>query len=224
MDPVLGILLLWLAFSATHVGLSSTAVRPRLVAALGSVPFLALYSAIALVIFVPLIRFYFVTKHAGPALWVLPRGPALKWTVYAGMGVAFVLLASSFLQPSPAGMAPASLTPHGVQRITRHPLVMAFVVFALFHLLPNGWAGDVAFFGGFAAFALAAAAHQDHRKIQTGVPAGYERFVANTPFFPFTGRETLKGLRELSPIAVIVGLAAATAIRFFHSTWFGGSP
>lgn len=224
MDPALGILLLWLAFTVTHVGLSSARVRPRLVGALGSLVFLGLYSAIALAIFVPLIRFYFASKHAGAALWVLPRGPWLTWTVYAGMGVAFVLLTSSFLQPSPAGIAPASLTPHGVQRITRHPLVMAFVVFALVHLLPNGWAADVAFFGGFAAFALVAAAHQDQRKIQTGAPAGYKQFAADTPFFPFTGRDTLQGLRELSPIAVVVGLAAAIAIRFFHSAWFGGNP
>jgi uncharacterized membrane protein len=224
MDPVLGIALLWLAFTATHIGLSSARVRPRAVAALGSVGFLGLYSAIALAIFVPLIRLYFTSKHAGAALWVLPRGPLLTGIVYAGMGVAFVLLASSFLQPSPAGMAPASLTPHGVQRITRHPLVMAFVVFAAVHLLPNGWAADVAFFGGFAAFALAAAAHQDQRKIQDGVPAGYADFVAGTPFLPFTGRETLLGLRELSPIAVGVGIAAALVIRYFHSSWFGGNP
>jgi len=223
MDPALGIALLWLAFTATHVGLSSARVRPRLVAALGPVAFLGLYSAIALAIFVPLIRLYFTNKHAGAALWVLPRGPLLTGTVYAGMAVAFVLLASSFLQPSPAGMAPASPTPIGVQRVTRHPLVMAFATFALAHLLPNGWAADVAFFGGFVVFALVGAAHQDRRKIASG-PAGYADFVAATPFFPFTGRETLRGLRELSPIAVAVGLAAAVAIRFFHSSWFGGNP
>jgi uncharacterized membrane protein len=223
MDPVLGIVLLWLAFTATHIGLSSARVRPRLVAALGNVGFLGLYSALALAIFVPLIRLYFGSKHAGAALWVIPRGPGLTWAVYLGMGVAFVLLASSFLQPSPAGMAPASMTPHGVQRITRHPLVMAFVVFALVHLLPNGWASDVAFFGGFVAFAVTGAAHQDRRKIDSG-PAGYAEFVKQTPFVPFTGRETLRGLRELSPLAVVVGLAAAVAIRFFHSSWFGGNP
>jgi uncharacterized membrane protein len=223
MDPALAIALLWLGFTATHVGLSSARVRPRLVGAIGRVPFLALYSAIALAIFVPLIRLYFASKHAGAALWVLPRGPLLTALVYAGMGVAFVLLASSFLQPSPAGLAPASVTPNGVQRITRHPLVMAFVTFALVHLLPNGWAADVAFFGGFAAFALIAAAHQDRRKIAAG-PAGYAGFVAATPFFPFTGRETLRGLRELSPIAVAIGLVAAVTVRFFHSAWFGGNP
>jgi uncharacterized membrane protein len=100
---------------------------------------------------------------------------------------------------------------------------MAFVVFAAVHLLPNGWAGDVAFFGGFGAFALAGAAHQDRRKLATG-PVGYDAFVKATPFVPFTGRETLRGLRELAPVAVIAGLGAAFLVRWFHSAWFGGNP
>jgi len=223
MDPVLGILGLWLAFTATHVGMSSSRVRPRLVAALGPTGFQGVYSVVALAIFVPLVWLYATSKHAGPALWVIPRGPILTWAVYLGMGTALVLLASAFLQPSPAGMAPSSLTPHGVLRITRHPLVMSFVVFSLAHLLPNGWASDVAFFGGFTAFALVGAAHQDQRKIATG-PAGYDAFAKQTPFLPFTGRETLRGLRELSPIAVGVGVVAAVVIRWFHASWFGGNP
>jgi len=223
MDPALGIALLWVAFAATHVGLSSTRVRPRLVAALGEPGFLGVYSLVALAIFVPLVWLYFTSKHQGPALWVLPRGPALTWTMYALMGLAFVLLVASFLRPSPAGMAPAETTPRGVHLVTRHPMVMAFVVFALAHLLPNGWASDVAFFGGFAVFALLAAAHQDHRKLVAG-PAGYREFYEGTPFFPFTGRETLRGLRELSPLALVGGIGVALVIRYFHASWFGGNP
>jgi len=215
--------LLWLAFAATHIGLSSRALRARVVAASGAGPFAALYSAIALAIFVPLVWLYFTHKHSGPVLWALPRGPALSWTVYAGMGLALVLFVSSFVQPSPAGMAPASLTPHGVERITRHPLVMSFALFALVHLLPNGWASDVAFFGGFVGFALVGAAHQDRRKIAAG-PPGYAAFVAATPFIPFTGRDTAKGLRELSPVAVLLGLGLAIAIRYFHARLLGGNP
>ena len=223
MEPVLGVALLWLAFTVTHVGLSSLRVRPRLVGALGEIGFTALYSVIALAIFVPLMWLYFASKHAGTMLWVLPRGPVLTSVVYLGMAVAMVLLVSSFVQPSPAGMAPAALTPRGVQRITRHPLVMAFVVFGLVHLLPNGSTADVAFFGGFAAFALVGAAHQDQRKLVTG-PPGYRDFCEHTPFIPFTGRDTLAGLRELSPIAVIGGLALTATILYFHSRWFGGNP
>jgi uncharacterized membrane protein len=223
MDPALGVVLLWVAFTATHLGMSSLRLRPRLVALLGEVGFLGLYSGVALIIFVPLIRLYFTSKHAGALIWSVPRGPLLSWLVYAGMGVAFILLVSSFLRPSPGGMVPGDPTPRGVYRITRHPMVMAFVVFALFHLLPNGFAADVAFFGGFAFFALAGAAHQDQRKLVVG-PPGYRDFYEHTPFLPFTGRDTLAGLRELSPIAVVAGILIAVTIRYFHSSWFGGNP
>ena len=224
MYAALEIAALWAAFTASHVGLSSLRVRPKLVGALGEVAFLGLYSVVALAIFVPLMWLYFTHKHEGPALWLLPRGALLSWTLYVAMAVALVLLVASFVNPSPAGMAPnTSSTPRGVHWITRHPLVMAFVVFALAHLLPNGFASDVAFFGGFAAFAVVAAAHQDSRKRVAG-PAGYTEFAAATPFFPFTGSRTLQGLRELSPVAIGVGLALAVAIRFFHASWFGGNP
>ncbi len=223
MDPALGVVLLWVAFTVTHVGMSSLRLRPRLVGAVGETGFLALYSIVALAIFVPLMRLYFTSKHAGEMLWMLPRGPLLTFVVYVGMGVALVLFVASFVQPSPAGMAPAALTPRGVQRITRHPMVMAFVVFSLVHLLPNGSTADVAFFGGFAAFALIGAAHQDRRKLVTG-PAGYRAFCEQTPFLPFTGKETLLGLRELSPIALVVGILLTVGVRYFHASWFGGNP
>ena len=224
MDAALGIALLWAAFTATHVGLSSLRLRPRLVGALGETGFLGLYSVVALALFVPLMWLYFTHKHEGPALWLLPRGAALSWTLYLAMAVALVRFGASFVNPSPAGMAPnAGATPRGVHWITRHPLVMAFVVFALAHLLPNGYASDVAFFGGFAAFALIGAAHQDARKKVTG-PPGYADFADATPFFPFTGSQTLRGLRELSWIAIAGGIALAVVIRFFHSSWFGGNP
>jgi uncharacterized membrane protein len=223
MDSVLGILLLWLAFTATHVGMSSLRLRPRLAGALGEGGFIAVYSIVALAIFVPLIRLYFTSKHAGEMLWVVPRGPLFSAVVYTGMAIAFVLLVSSFLRQSPGAIVPGDTTPRGVYRITRHPMVMAFVVFALVHLLPNGSTADVAFFGGFALFALVGAAHQDQRKLATG-PAGYRAFYDHTPFFPFTGRETLKGLRELSPLAVAGGLLLTLTVRYFHSTWFGGNP
>ena len=223
MDPALGVVLLWVAFTATHVGLSSLRVRPRVVGVLGEVGYIGLYSVVALGIFIPLIRLYFTSKHAGAQLWSLPRGPLLTWVIYAGMGLAFTLLVASFLRPSPGGVVPGETTPRGVYRITRHPMVMAFVVFALFHLLPNGSTADVAFFGGFAAFALIGAAHQDQRKLVVG-PPGYRSFYERTPFLPFTGRETLAGLRELSPIAIVAGILVAAAIRYFHSSWFGGNP
>ncbi|HLK12931.1 MAG TPA: NnrU family protein [Candidatus Binatia bacterium] len=221
MAPAAEIALLWAGFAATHMGLSSLPVRRRLVGALGEWPFRGLYSLVALAFFVPLVRVYFAHKHAGPWLWDLPRGPALRAVVYAGMGLAFVLAVASQLRPSPAAVVPGDPTPRGVYRITRHPLLMGLAVFGLVHLLPNGSLADVAFFGGFVAFSLVGAWHQDARKLALDVP-GFPAFVAETPFLPFTGRETGRGLRELSLLALLLGLAAAVTVRWFHTRWFGG--
>jgi uncharacterized membrane protein len=167
------------------------------------------------------VRIYFLHKHAGRWLWVVDRGPALRWAMYLGMGLAFVLLVASLVRPSPAGLVPGDPTPRGVYRITRHPLIMALALFGALHTLPNGSTADVAFFGGFVLFGLIGAWHQDRRKLALGTP-GFREFHVATPFVPFTGRGTLQGLRELSPAVVGAGIAATLVVRWFHPSWFGG--
>jgi len=220
MAPTTTILLLWLGFAGSHMILSSLPVRKPLIAALGEQAFRALYSLVSFVFFVPLVWVYFAHKHDGAALWNLQMGPALLALVSIGMAVAFVLLVSAFVQPNPGSIAGGPPTPRGVLHLTRHPLMMAFALFALLHLIPNGFASDVAFFGGFAAFSLVGAWHQDQRKLVTD--ATYPAFHAATPFLPFTGRNTLRGLRELSPLAVALGIGLTVLVRAYHSTLFGG--
>jgi uncharacterized membrane protein len=221
VTPAATIGLLWAGFAGTHVALSSVAVRKAVVARLGEGPFQGLYSLVALGLFVPLVRTFFAHKHDGPWLWLVPRGTALRWTMYVGMAIAFVLLVAALVRPSPAAVVPGDPEPRGVYRLTRHPLVMAIVLFGALHAVPNASAADLAFFGGFVAFGLLGAWHQDRRKLALGVP-GFRRFYEATPFLPFTGRETLRGLRELSPAVVVAGIAAAAVVRWFHPTWFGG--
>jgi len=221
MSPAITIALLWLAFAVTHMGLSSLPVRSRLVARLGTGLFQGLYSLIALAIFVPLVRTFFAHKHVGRWLWVVERGPALRWPMYVGMAVAFVLLVAGLVRPSPAGIVPGEARVDGVYRLTRHPTFMAIAIFGALHCIPNSSAADVAFFGGGALFALVGAWHQDRRKLALGVP-GFREFHAATPFLPFTGPETLRGLRELSPVVVAVGFLATGLVRWFHPSWFGG--
>jgi uncharacterized membrane protein len=221
MSPTLTIVTLWLAFAGTHMVLSSLPVRSALIARIGASPFQGLYSLVALACFVPLVWTYFHHKHAGPLLWSIPIGIGLRWLIYAGMAVAFVLVVAGLVRPSPAGLVPGDTTPRGAMRVTRHPLLMGLGLFGLLHLIPNGNAADVAFFGGFPIFAVIGCHHQDARKLVAG-PPGYERFHRETPFLPFTGNATMQGIREMGP-AVIVGGGAVTALlRYFHPAWFGG--
>ena len=104
--------------------------------------------------------------------------------------------------------------------ITRHGVFMAVGLFGLVHLIPNGFASDIAFFAGFPIFAIVGCLHQDRRKLVTDSQR-YAGFHAATPLIPFTGKQTLRGLRELSPVAYVLGIGLAIALRYFHAQWFG---
>ena len=219
MSPTIRIILLWLGFAGSHLLLSSLPVRRSLIARIGETPFRGLYSLVAFAFFVPLVWTYFAHKHAGPWLWTVPLGTGLRWAMYAGMGLAFVLIVAALVRPSPAAVVPGDPNPRGAYRITRHPLLMGLGLFGLLHTLPNGSTADVAFFGGFPLFALVGAAHQDRRKLVT--EPKFRRFYEETRFLPFTGGPVLRGLRELLPAAA-VGIVLTAIVRYFHGSWFGG--
>ncbi len=210
----------WLAFAATHMGLSSIPVRSRLVAALGDRGFLAVYSLVAFATFIPLVSSYFAHKHEGPFLWYLGSAPILRWIMYAGMALALSLLVAALLRPSPAAIVPGKTDVAGAYHITRHPLFMAVGLDGLLHLLvARVNATELAFFAGFPLFAWAGCRHQDRRKLATGSDE-FRRFHAQTVFFPFTGSGALRGLREIR-VALVIGIALAIGLRIFHPQLFG---
>jgi uncharacterized membrane protein len=220
MSPTTTIALLWIGFAGSHMLLSSLPLRQTLITRLGEDAFRGIYSLVSFLFFVPLVMVYFRHKHSGPVLWNLPVNGVIHFPIYLGMTVAFILLASSFAQRSPAAVLPGVARPHGVLRLTRHPLLMAFGLWGLLHLIANGFASDVVFFGGFAVFAVTGARHQDERKL--ALDPEYRDFYAATPFLPFTGSETMQGLRELSPVAVVIGIALTLVLRYYHAALFGG--
>ena len=215
MDAALGIALLWVGFAATHVGLSHPPVRGRLVGALSAGGYQGLYSAVALLFFVPLVGLYFGHKHEGTWLWTLPRGPLLVWLVYVLMALAFTLVVGALLRPTPAGIVAGPAAVRGVHRLTRHPLVMGAAVFGATHMLLNSAASDLAFFGGFIAFAVIGALHQDHRKLLEG-PAEFREFYAHTRLVSFSPSAAVGAVRE-APLALAIGVGATILVRFFHA-------
>jgi uncharacterized membrane protein len=209
------IALLWGAFTATHLGLASVRVEPRLRAKLGDLAFLGLYSVVALAIFIPLVQLYLANRHGGALLWAIPVGVPLRILLYALMTLALVLVAGSLLKPSPAAVAPGKGDVTGVYRVTRHPLVLGLALLSALHLIPNASANDVAFFGGLVAFAVIGAWHQDARKLHAP-PPGFSAFHASTRFFPFTSADALRGLREIPPLVWATGIALAAVARWLH--------
>src|SRR5512138_389699 len=215
MSATAVVIALWLVFAATHMIPSSRSVRPRLVATLGERGFAGAYSIVALGVFTALVWFYMTHRHAGASLWTPSLGRVGLWAIDALQAVAWTLVVAGVMTPSPAAMgSPQAAKPdpaRGVHLLTRHPVFMGVGLFGALHLLVMGFASDVAFWAGFPLFALAGCAHQDARKLATEGP-DYRAWHAQTPFLPFTGRATLRGLRELPPLAIAIGVSLAVGL------------
>ena len=228
MDPVALIALFAFLFLATHVGISSDAVRPRLIAAVGEQPYRGIYSLVSLATFVPLAFVFGYHKHAGAMLWNLRGVAPVRWLVWVMMLAAVTLFVAGMINPNPASMgAPsASASPRGILKLTRHPGFVAFGIFGFAHMLMNGWAGDLIFFGSFPALAILGGLHQDRRKI-IEIGESYRSLMAQTSFIP--GLALLDGRQRWTSDdtpwrAIGIGVALTVVVVLVHPMLFGGRP
>jgi uncharacterized membrane protein len=227
MDATVWIALWAVSFLASHLIISSSAVRARLISTVGDQPYRGIYSLVAAATLGPLIYEFARNKHAGPLLWYLRAVAPIRWLAWILMLTALILFVGSFINPNPAGMAPGGSTePRGILKITRHPSFVAFSLFGIAHMMMNGWAGDVIFFGMFPALGILGGIHQDQRKIRE-LGDRYREFVAKTSFVPFaallSGR--VQWISDDMPWAAIgAGVVLTVAILALHPTIFGGNP
>lgn len=224
MGPELILVLWWLAFAGTHMGMSSISARAKLVAALGEGAFLGVYSLVSFATFVPLVWCYLANRHEGPLVLAIAHLPGVHALAMAIAWASFALAVGGVFQPSALSIgAGATTRAHGVGRITRHPLFMSLGVWAAAHLLVNGFLTDVIFFGGFALFSVVGCAHQDARKRATRGPE-LAAYFAETSLLPFgailAGRNRLV-LAELPWLGLAVGATIATALYLLHPYLFG---
>ena len=213
----------WVMFVGTHMVLSSVSIRQRLIGKLGENAFLGLYTLIAFATFVPLVWAYLGSRHAGGQVWNLTALPGARPLAMVLSVIGIALVVAGVIRPSPAlaGIKKAWGS-RGLTRITRHPLFMGIAIWALGHLLLNGFVSDVLFFGGLIAFSLIGSAHQDARKRATE-QARLGPFYAETSFWPFgailAGRNRL-AWPELPWIELAVGAAAAVGVYALHPWMF----
>ncbi|MGH8621191.1 MAG: NnrU family protein [Burkholderiales bacterium] len=209
----------WGMFAGTHMVLSSVPLRGKLIARLGETNFVGLYALVAFATLIPLVWVYLGNRHAGGVIWNLAAVPGVRQLAMLLAVLAFALIAGGVSHPSPAlvGIKQA-WGARGLTRITRHPLFMGIALWALSHLLLNGFLTDVLFFGGMLAFSLAGAAHQDARK-RAIEEDRLGQFFAESSYWPFgaivAGRNRIIW-RELPWIALAIGAAAAVGIYALH--------
>ncbi len=224
MSPALLLTLLWALFALTHIVPTSAGLRPKLVARIGTGPYLGLYSLVSLTIFVPLVTVYVYHLHEGPQLWTVAQVPGVREMALALAGLGFTVMIASFFQKNPLVIGIASAPhPSGLTRITRHPMFLPAVPIAMGHLLLHGWLTDVVFFSGLGLYAIAGCLHQDHRK-RLAEGEKLAGFFTESSFLPFAAILAGRGrlvLTELPWLGLVIGAAAAFGFYRLHPVMFG---
>jgi uncharacterized membrane protein len=211
-----------LAWVGAHVGIAGTALRRRLVARIGERGFRAGFSTLSLLLIFLLVRAY--NAAGGSVLWLAPGW--LRWLLVLAMLPAFVLFVASVAGRNPTmigGRPAAGVEPRGIQRVTRHPMLWSFAIWAVVHMLANGDSASLVFFGAFLATALAGMPSID-AKLARRDREGWAQLEAYTSILPFAaiaaGRNRF-AIREIGWIPPVVGALLWAAMLHFHRVLIG---
>jgi uncharacterized membrane protein len=226
MESVVSMVMLWILFAGTHIGLAARPVRSTLVARTGERGFSVLFSVVAAVSFTILVTFYAAHRFEGLPGFAVGALAPVRWGLMALMVAASALLAASLTAYPRSPYALLSgrgiREPRGLERITRHGFFAATAVFAVVHaLLATRLVGTI-FAGGFAVLAIVGAWHQD-RKFLARHGETYAAYLAVTSTLPFgaivAGRQRLV-VSELPLRALGLGAAIAVVLRLGHDYLF----
>jgi uncharacterized membrane protein len=221
MEGIFPLLMAAAFWFVTHNGLASGLMRARLVAGLGANGFRIFYSILSVLALVLLARAW---GAADPApIWTTPAW--LRLLLALIMLPAFLFFAAGLLRNPTAvgGEALAGQQVHGIQRITRHPMLWSFALWALVHVVGNGDVASLIFFGTFAISAFIGMPSID-RKLAARDPEAAAKLQAATSILPFgaimagRNRLVLAEIGWLAPALAVIGWAVTL---HFHARFFG---
>ncbi|MEM7000942.1 MAG: NnrU family protein [Pseudomonadota bacterium] len=225
MNEMLIAALLWVG---THLGLSSTPLRAKLVGAVGEQGFLGIYSLMAFATLGYLICIYGFAATPREIYFWLPN-PDLFWVAKVLMPVAFVLAVGSFMvkNPTMVGMqldaAEAADLAKGVTRITRHPFQWGVILWAFSHMVANGDGVSLLFFSSFLIISLGGTMLMDRKKAASFGTAwdSYIITTSNLPFAAIIGGRNRLVLAELW-LPALAGLVVYALFYYGHD-WITGT-
>jgi uncharacterized membrane protein len=208
----------------THLGLSSTRLRALIAGAIGERGFQGIYSVVALVTLVWLVRTYNATPQFD-FLW--GPDPALRMVPMIVMPFAFMFMLGGFMVRNPTAVGQEAQFKavgegSGLIRITRHPFQWSVVMWALAHIVANGDTASLVFFGSLGLVSLLGAPLIDRKKAQK-MGADWEPFARATSNVPFAA--ILAGRNRFVPkelwLPALAGLLVFGAAHAGHK-WLSG--
>ncbi len=211
-------------FLGTHLGISSTVMRAELVQSLGEKLYRVVYSIVALVGLIWMVLAY----NGATYIFLWPRAGVLDGLTFLLMLVACLLFVCAVTSSNPTAMGQQldadSHTPAiGIIRVTRHPMLWAFALWAIAHILSNGDLASLIFFGAIAALSLGGMISIDQRKSREN-PPGWGIFMQCTSIVPFWAiiekRQSLSW-SEIGWKRIAYSLAFFVILLLIHPWLFG---
>ena len=204
------------AFVGTHFAMSHP-LRGPMVKALGAGGFQIAYTAIS---FATLAWVYFAFVAAPPA--DLPGSGEAGWIIATILTLpAMILLAGSFIGnpalPTPMAEAQARAKPHGVFRVTRHPMMWAIGLWAASHIVL--WWSTRTLVVALAMGVLAlVGAHLQDRKKEVLMGEAWAGWESRTSYWPRWNR-----LLSVGAVPLVAGIALFVLLSWVH-LWRAGIP
>jgi uncharacterized membrane protein len=214
--------LLWIGI---HLGVAGTRLRDAVVGRIGDAAFRIVFSTLSVLVLLLLVRAWAEAPTA--LLWVAPDW--LRWVAVIVMLPAFMLFVGSLTVRNPTAVGPREQMgrpPRGMIRVTRHPMLWSFSIWAALHLLNNGDSASVVFFGAFLVTALAGMPSID-AKLARRDPDTWQALSAATSIVPFAaivaGRNRFVP-NEIGWLTAGLGVAAWIVLLLAHPWLFGVAP
>ena len=213
--------IVWIAL---HIGVAGSRLRDRVVRGIGEGRFRGAFAAVSIAALVWLSWSY--NAAATTPLW--RAAPWLLALLVLAMLPACVLFVGSVTTPNPTaiGGEGAAAQPRGIQRITRHPMLWSFAIWAAVHIIGNGDTASLVFFGAFLITALVGMPSID-AKLARRDAAAWAAVAAGTGIVPFAaivkGRNRLVW-NEIGWWRLGLGLIFWGLLLYLHPLVIGVSP
>lgn len=216
-----------LFFTGIHFFIAGTRLRSLIIDVTGEGVYRGLFSLLSIAGLVWLVWAYRRAEYID--LWGQPQ--AFKPMALTLMVFAFLFAVCGLTTPNPTAVGGESLLRHdepaaGILRITRHPFLWGVAIWAIAHLIANGDAGSLIFFGSFLILALGGTLSIDAKRKQA-FGEHWERFgraTSNIPFLAILQKRNVLRLGELKGWRIAAALLAYALVLHYHRWLFGVSP
>lgn len=215
------------AFLCSHFVPRLWGLREKLIARLGRRLYFSAYGVLSLV----LLTWVIIAAGRAPFVEIWPQQPWMRWLPNLAVPLAFVL-ASCGMGVANAntlgGARSKSFDPHdpGFTAISRHPLLMALLLWALAHLVANGDLAHVILFGSFAVFPLVAMWRFDKKTMQLASSSASSLLGQSSwfSFAPLLSTDWRRNNRRHLGLRAGVGILLWIAALLLHETLIGVWP